>query len=68
MAEQSSREPRVKLPDLSGVEEKGISIDAPTPTQFTIPDPWNPQSGNGGVPAPAPSDPGQGESTEPGSD
>jgi hypothetical protein len=43
-----TREPWVDVPDPSKIEEKGISIDAPTPVQFVIPDPWQPQNGNSG--------------------
>jgi hypothetical protein len=30
------------IPDLSKLEEHGVSIDAPTPTHFVMADPWAP--------------------------
>jgi hypothetical protein len=66
MTEQQKRASLADVPDLSKVEEKGISIYAPTPTQFSIPDPWT-GSPNGSAegdsgppgadPTPAPADP-----------
>jgi len=39
------------IPDRSKIEEHGIAIDAPTPSQVVMADPWAP-SGNGQLPAP----------------
>jgi hypothetical protein len=38
----------IEVPDLAKIEEKGISINAPTPKQFVIVDPWKP-AGSGDV-------------------
>lgn len=51
----SDKQPKITLidvPDPAKIEEHGISIDAPTPTQFIMPDPWAP-AGNGVAPVPA---------------
>jgi hypothetical protein len=39
------------IPDRSKIEEHGIAIDAPTPSQVVMADPWAP-AGNGRLPAP----------------
>jgi hypothetical protein len=50
MADKEAKVTLVDVPDPSKLQEHGISIDAPTPTQFVMPDPWAP-SGNGQAPA-----------------
>jgi hypothetical protein len=32
------------IPDMSKLEEHGVLIDAPTPSQFVLADPWAPTS------------------------
>jgi hypothetical protein len=39
------------IPDRSKIEEHGIAIDAPTPSQVVMADPWAP-GGNGQLPPP----------------
>jgi hypothetical protein len=51
MADKEAKIVGVDIPDLAKLEEHGISIDAPTPTQFVMPDPWAP-SDNGQGPIP----------------
>jgi hypothetical protein len=58
----------IDVPDLAKIEEKGISINAPTPKQFVIVDPWKPPSGKGVTAAkvvPGPADPPKDRSTKP---
>jgi len=50
MTEHEKRVTLVDIPDPAKIEEHGISIDAPTPTQFVMDDPWVP-SNNGSAPA-----------------
>ena len=45
MSERTTGRP-VDIPDLSKLEEHGATIDAPTPTQILMPDPWA-QGANG---------------------
>jgi hypothetical protein len=47
MAESDGKTP--KIPDLAKLEEHGISIDAPTPAHFVMPDPWAPRPNGQGI-------------------
>lgn len=42
MADKKDKFTLVDVPDPGKIEEHGISIDAPTPTQIVMPDPWAP--------------------------
>jgi hypothetical protein len=53
MADKETKVTLVDVPDPGKLEEHGVSIDAPTPTQFVMPDPWAPSS-NGPVTQPRP--------------
>jgi hypothetical protein len=55
MSEHEKKIALADIPDPGKIEEHGISIDAPTPTQFVMPDPWTPS--NNGSPSPTAADP-----------
>jgi hypothetical protein len=42
MTEHQKKATLADIPNLGKLEEKGISINAPTPTSFSVPDPWTP--------------------------
>lgn len=46
MTDREKKETLTDIPDPGKLQEHGISIDAPTPTQFVVPDPWAPSGGN----------------------
>lgn len=60
---KDSKVPLFDVPDLSKLHEHGISIDAPTPTEIVMQDPWAPV-GNGQAPdAPEPVNPAKPDSS-----
>jgi hypothetical protein len=47
---EHQRKPALDVPDPAKVEKRGVSINAPAPVDFAVPDPWTPSVN--GVPEP----------------
>lgn len=62
MPDKESKLTLADIPDLSKLEEHGVSIGVPTPADFVIADPWAP-AGNGATAGPS-GDTSDGESLD----
>jgi len=63
MTEQQ-RQPALDVPDPAKIEKRGVSIKAPAPVDFSIPDPWGPSAN--GAPEPHAHTGHSGEAAAPG--
>jgi hypothetical protein len=57
MTDDRRRIELLDVPDLSKLTRYGVTIDAPTPTQFTMTDPWRPPGERADAPRKADSGP-----------